>query len=91
MCRFESGVVIGVLFYGEAAQMVDGRRTVNPIHQKLRKFESLLSHKIFIGGFTAYKGNKFLAPLYQLYSVGNTFVKLVQGNFTFYASVAELV
>ena len=59
--------------------------------QKLREFESLLSHKIFIGGFTAYKGNKFLAPLYQLYLTGNTFVKLVHGNFTFYASVAELV
>ena len=44
-CRFESGVVIGVLFYGEAAQMVDGRRTVNPIHRKLSGFESLSPHK----------------------------------------------
>lgn len=31
---------------GEAAQMVDGRKTVNLLHKKLRGSESLPPHKI---------------------------------------------
>ena len=33
-----------LLIFGKAAQMADGRWTVNPVHKKRKEFESLPSH-----------------------------------------------
>ena len=45
VCKSAPRIVSRVDF-GKAAQMVDGLRTVNPVHKKLSGFESLSSHKI---------------------------------------------
>lgn len=49
ICKSAPRIVSRVNF-GKTAQMVDGRRTVNPVHEKLSGFESLSSH-IYLGTY----------------------------------------